>query len=354
MLSSKAALPAGPDVVHKWMSDESAKNWVGIDPESSSGYEDVWRSWLLFLANRQLVSATAPASPSMRNPRGVPAQAHSAKWYSATSQDVVHFLKPRPGQRAGHQPGRRLSPTTQRRYWQLLERIYAFAVECKWVSSNPAAGIPPAERPPPETRQSHTLPPALWLALPSSFPEPNGYQAARDRAILELLYATALAPEEVRELTWGDLLQSDGNVWPARLAATATPAELRVEGVRLAQNRTLPLPASTGAALAAWRRYSLELRGPGHLAPGNRIFASKRAGPLSTRMLFHVSSKAIHQAFRGLGDDAQCDGLIRVGPQVLRNTAIVQMLRAGRPESEVLAFTGLADANSLKTLKRLV
>ncbi|MFW9272972.1 hypothetical protein ACN9O0_12875, partial [Glaesserella parasuis] len=92
----------------------------------------------------------------------------------ATAVDVQNFLRPREGQLSGHQPGRRISEVTRRRYWRLLERIYDHALDHGWVSANPAAGLAPQERPPAEDGQGHCLPAPLWNALPRHIPTADG------------------------------------------------------------------------------------------------------------------------------------------------------------------------------------
>src|SRR2546429_8332588 len=99
---------------------------------------------------------------------------------------------PREGQLSAPHPGRRISEVTRRRYWRLLERIYDHALDHGWVSANPAAGLAPQERPPAEDGQGHCLPAPLWNALPRHIPMADGFQSARDRAILLLLYELAL------------------------------------------------------------------------------------------------------------------------------------------------------------------
>lgn len=310
-----------------------------------SGYALVWRSWAAHL------SGNAP--PTRRKPRAgatlPPPPSLSAKaWHEATAEDVARFLRIRPGQRAHHQPGRQISEVTRRRYWRLLDRIYAHALLQGWVASNPVQAVHPVERPAPEQPTGHVLPQALWTALPRYFPSSDDLQGARDRAVLHLLYDLALAPEEVRALTM------DALCGPAQtpLGPSHTPCFVRLQGLRAAQNRCLALPASCQAALAAWlpfRRHS------GSAADAQAsLFESRKGGPLTIRALFHIASKTIALARQACEGHARPLPLARMGPQVLRNTAIVQWLREGVPPTEVIQRIGVEEVRALAHLQHCV
>ena len=270
------------------------------------------------------------------------------------------FLRIREGQRAHHHPERQISPVTRRRYWRLLERIYDHALEHGWVQANPATGLEPMERPPSEDGKGHCLPPLLWKALPRQFPQADGYQNARDRAIVLLLYEMALAPEEVRALLWKDLRSSESVVWNGNTqepddqeqgAASNTPRYLHIDGGRAAQQRLLEISPNVAKALRDWRGFSRAQRGSSVVDGEHVVFYSRRGGPLSIRMLFHVASQIIQRAHEAQPEDGQKFPLQRVGPQVLRNTAIVQWLRAGVPELEVIARIGVDSNRALRHLQ---
>ena len=259
--------------------------------------------------------------PLPTTPKGK-VNAKARAWQQATAVDVQNFLRPREGQLSGHQPGRRISEVTRRRYWRLLERIYDHALDHGWVSANPAAGLAPQERP--CRRRPGPLPSApLWNALPRHIPVADGFQSARDRAILLLLYELALAPEEVRGLCWRDV-QCAG-------PGDGLPCQLHIDGARAAQQRTLDLSETVVKALQDWKGFSAGQRGPEAVQPDATVFYSREGQPLSVRVLFHVASQLIQRAHAAQPASAQKAPLHRVGPQVLRNTAIVQWLRAAVP-----------------------
>ena len=100
-------------------------------------------------------------------------------------------------------------------------------------------------------------------------------------------------------------------------------------------------------ALAQWQQY----RRAHDPALSGHLFHSRKGGPLSIRALFHVASKVIHEAHAALPDGVQKWPLQRVGPQVMRNTAIITWLRAGLSEVEVIRRIGVEDHRALGHLQ---
>ena len=318
------------ELFQRWMAVEGSKPFQALSTEPDSVYENIWNAWL-----ESMQPAISPTS-------ALPVRRH---WHEAQAEDVVGFLRIRPGQRSHHQPERSLSAVTRRRYWRVLDRIYAFAVQQGWLQTSPVAQLHRSERPPAAEQLGHTLPLALWQQLPQHFAQSDCLQGARDRAILLLLYELALAPEEVRMLRDEHLL--DALEQPVPVASAQVPVLLHVDGVRKAQRRTLDLPAPLGTALRAWWDY----RQAFNADLGGWLFHSRKGGPLTIRALFHVASKVIHEAYAALPPDAQQWPLQRVGPQVLRNTAIVVWLQSGVPESEVVRRLGVENARALARLQ---
>ena len=352
-LHDEAPTPNGVELFAEWLAHEGRKSWDWLDTSPNGSYETVWQAWLQHLDPAHKPTASAKRK-ALTSPKA---------WHEADAIDVQQFLKVRDGQKAHHHPERKISPVTRRRYWRLLERIYDHALEHGWVQSNPARGLEPAERPPSEDGKGHCLPAPLWQALPRQFPVADGYQNARDRAIVLLLYETALAPEEVRALLWKDVRSAVDPLAqgaleikaPEDTQTTAQPADLprflHIDGGRAAQQRLIELPETVAQALVDWRRYSAAQRGPVVVDGEHAVFYSRRGGPLSVRMLFHVASQIIQRAHQAQAEGSQKAPLQRVGPQVLRNTAIVQWLRAGVPELEVIARIGVNSPRALRHLQ---
>lgn len=333
--------PTDLQIFQRWLQAESAKPFQSLSPEPDGVYEHIWRAWV-----HSLQPSSSVAEMHFLCPDDDLSASHL--WHAAQAEDVARFLRIRPGQRAHHQPERTLSEVTRRRYWRVLERVYDFAVLHGWLATNPVSLLRRAERPKAVEQLGHTLPPALWQRLPQHFAASDSLQGARDRAILLLLYELALAPEEVRGLRDEHLLDAQQNPLPSN--SGVAPHWLRIEGARRAQQRTLPVPAPVGAALVAWHQY----RAAHDAALQGWLFHSRKGGPLSIRALFHVASRVIQEAHAALPLDAQSWPLQRVGPQVLRNTAIVMWLQAGVPESEVVSRLGVEDARALVRLQHKI
>lgn len=327
--------PTDIEIFQRWLLAESTKPFQSLSPEPDGVYENIWTAWLHSLQ---------PTSSDTTN-HSEPEQFAPRLWHEAQAEDVARFLRIRPGQRSHHQPERTLSEVTRRRYWRVLERVYDFAVLQGWLEINPVAQLRWAERPKAVEQLGHTLSLALWQRLPQHFAASDSLQGARDRAILLLLYELALAPVEVRGLRDEHLL--DAHQQPQAATAGVAPAWLRIEGARKAQQRTLALPAQVGAALIAWHGY----RKAHDATLQGWLFHSRKGGPLSIRALFHVASRVIQEAHAALPSDTQHWPLQRVGPQVLRNTAIVMWLQAGVPESEVVRRLGVENARALVRLQ---
>ena len=304
-----------------------------LKPQSNAPYQAVWNAWLRFLAQRSVLVD------------GLPQSLH---WLDARPVDVLDFLKPRAGLRANHQPERQLSEVTRRRYWRMLERLYGFAVVNGWVAENPATMMGESDQPDLAPQLGHILPPALWKELPRHFPEGNTLVECRDRAVLHLLYTLALTPEEIRTLKPSDITVHDVLL----VKEVHAKQFLQVDGPRQAQKRKLPLPDECSGALQAW----LSARGqhkPSSASPA--LLCAMTGEALSTSALFHLVSKVVLAANDALAKkgDLQTWMPERVGPQVLRNTAIVHWLNDGVPEKEVVRRVGLKNSKGLHHLRHL-
>ncbi len=304
-----------------------------LKPQSNAPYQAVWNAWLRFLAQRSVLVD------------GLPQSLH---WLDARPVDVLDFLKPRAGLRANHQPERQLSEVTRRRYWRMLERLYGFAVVNGWGAENPATMMGESDQPDLAPQLGHILPPALWKELPRHFPEGNTLVECRDRAVLHLLYTLALTPEEIRTLKPSDITVHDVLL----VKEVHAKQFLQVDGPRQAQKRKLPLPDECSGALQAW----LSARGqhkPSSASPA--LLCAMTGEALSTSALFHLVSKVVLAANDALAKkgDVQTWMPERVGPQVLRNTAIVHWLNDGVPEKEVVRRVGLKNSKGLHHLRHL-
>ena len=312
-----------------WVAHEAAKPRDPLKPESTHAYATVWNAWCRFLAGKTL-----------QTPEGE----RTMTWSDASAVEVRQFLQVRDGQHAAHNPGRQLSEVTRRRYWRLLERIYAYAGHQGLVARNPTIDLVEVDTPAVTPQLGHMLPSALWQRLPEHFPQGDSLYEVRDRAILQLLYDLALAPEEIRAMRPEHLLRDTS----APLGTVATPMALQIEGKRKAQTRKIYLPSPSRRALQAWLSLR-SLHGPSAAAPW--LFCSNRGAQLSTVTLFNCVSNVVVLASASSTLEQQGWQPKRVGPQVIRNTAIVYWLNHGTPVHEVVQRVGLKNAKGLYHLR---
>lgn len=327
---------ADPQMVYQaWLGHQNSNTRLGIESISASAstsYRYIWQSWLKFLAR----SHPEPDA-----------------WVHATPETVISFLSSGMLRLKSGVP----SETSKRRYWRLLSRIYTYALQNGWVSANPFLALAIAETPPVEQPKGAVLIPKLlqacYVALPAHLGTPL---QARDRAMALLIMSAAVTPQEIRAMCISDL-QTD--------PATGKITMLHIPALRSAhQQRTIALDATTSEALSYWitQRYtmpsllkSLE-RAPTHLSQSDlrpaqaRLFISQKSPSVTMETLLYVCSNLIKRACA----EAELPPPARLGPQVLRNTAIVNWLNKGIPAADVARMAGLKNVKGLYHLRELV
>jgi len=279
-------------------------------PMGASGLgqaEFVWRKWLDFCACRGLA------------------------WDAAGPLDVQAF--------AGDVSPRKLttsaqvSPVTLRRYWRILNDLYAYAVLSHTLADNPCVEVMPAIS---EKTASLALPPHLWALLQDNLPGGHSFQARRNRLVLLLMMRCALTVTEILGLTLGCVqapAETPGQ--DARLTYT-----LALSGSRPVQARCMALDACTSAALHDW----LELRRLGNAAAGDRLLigAPNRAA-LSSKGLYKICRSHMAKSLPGIE-------LAQMGPNTLRNTCIAGWFNACVPLQEIQRRCGFKDASVMSRL----
>jgi site-specific recombinase XerC len=298
-----------------WLQTCGQNPWEPLSSDAAKPYGFIWQSWLRFLAGAAEGDAANPLV-----------------WAHATPHQVLAFINHGPQSPKHSQP----SDITRRRYWRVLDRVYDHAVLHGWVRSNPAQGLTRQDMPPSEDPKGAILSPRMWRALERQLPAPDDLITCRDRAILVLLMELGLTPEEVRLLEVGNLCWS-----------TDTPAtieNLQIVGERDKQSRSLPVSRKLHTALQHW----LQARAGYHAMQGQTaLFCTRKAPQLSNHTLLHLVTKTLKQAAAA---SRQAEPA-RMGPQVLRNTVLVQWLDAGCTVSEVLARSGMKSPNALQHLR---
>ncbi|MFN9471187.1 hypothetical protein [Acidovorax sp.] len=174
MDSSTIDPPEGTTLFELWLAKETSKLQDPLGAASSAPYLAIWQSWLKHLSSVLLV---VDRGNSVR----------TLLWHEAGREHVVQFLQPRAGQKSAHNPARPLSEVTRRRYWRVLERIYASALSNNWIVENPVSALSEAETPAVSLQLGHVLPDPIWQALPSCFPAGDSMYEIRDREILFII-----------------------------------------------------------------------------------------------------------------------------------------------------------------------
>lgn len=302
----------GDNAFDHWLLSCGQNPWEPLSPDAAKPYGFIWQSWLRFLAG------------------GESGDPHA--WAQATPLQVLGFINHSPQSPKHGKP----SDITRRRYWRVLDRVYDHAVLHHWAAHNPAQGIAAQEMPPSEDPKGAILSPRMWRALARQIPAPDDLISCRDRAILMLLMELGLTPEEVRLLEIGNLLWSSDT--PPQLEA------IHILGERDKQTRSLPISKPLRTALHHW----LQARAGYHAMQGqSALFCTRKAPQLSNHTLLHLVTKTLKQAAAA----SQLPEPARMGPQVLRNTVLVQWLDAGSSVNEVLARAGMKSPNALQHLR---
>ena len=303
----------GDQAFDHWLLTCGQNPWEPLSPDAAKPYGFIWHSWLRFLAENG-----ATADPFA--------------WASATPEQVLAFINHGPQSPKQSKP----SDITRRRYWRVLDRVYDHAVLHRWVANNPAQGLTAQDMPPSEDPKGAILSPRIWRALERQIPQPDDLITSRDRAVLMLLMELGLTPEEVRFLEMGSLRWNDDE--PRTIEA------IYIEGERDNQTRTLPVSRKLSDALRHW----LQQRASYHAMQGQTaLFCTRKAPQLSNHTLLHLVTKTLKQAAAA----SQQPEPARMGPQVVRNTVLVQWLEAGIPVEEVLARSGMKNPNALIHLR---
>lgn len=239
----------------------------------------------------------------------------------AVKPEQVDTLAVRSFLAALHRDG--LSAHSRGRALSAVRGLFRFARREGVVEADPAAGVtaPRAGRDLPR----HLRPGEIEALLEA--PGSAGALAARDRAILELLYASGLRVSELVGLDWRDLDLS------ARV--------LRVVG-KGGKERMTPFGRAAERALRAWlgeweavRAGAAGAAGAGGRNGGEPVFLNHRGGRLTDRSVRRVVDRAVEAAAVAAG----------VHPHTLRHTFATHLLEGGadlRAIQELLGHASLA------------
>lgn len=239
----------------------------------------------------------------------------------ATGRDVIGFLK--------EQRNRGLTARTVARRVSSLRGFYRFLVQEGFTDTTPLARID-------SPRLWKTLPKALSREEAEALVETpcghDGSQALRDRAILELLYATGLRVSELSDLTLDRIDLTVGYV--------------RTVG-KGAKERVVPMGSRAQQALKEY----LEVGRPS-LRKGRKnhhVFLNRFGGRLSRQSIWKLVKASCRRA--GLPEDTS--------PHTLRHSFATHLLEGGSDLRSLQMMLGHADLATTQiythvTRKRLI
>ena len=218
--------------------------------------------------------------------------------------EVIAFL--RSEQDAG------LAPATLARRLAALRGLFGFLVAERRLTHDPCAELPT----PRARRQLPRLLDEEQVRRLLAAPDPEAAHGLRDRALLEVLYATGARVSEVSDLRTDSLVE-DGGV-------------LRCEGKR-GKHRLVPLGRPAQAALALYlqrERPALQARAPG----AAWLFLSRSGRRLSRDRIFRLVAAY-----------AAREGLPRLSPHKLRHSFATHLIEHGADLRSVQELLGHAD-----------
>ncbi len=216
-----------------------------------------------------------------------------------------------------------LASRSRGRALSAVRSFFGFLCRRAWLDANPAAGV---RTPKQETTLPRHLRPGEVERLVESPSRPGTGSATalehRDRALLEVLYATGLRVGELVGLDWRDVDLS------ARV--------LRVLG-KGGKERMVPFGREATAALRTWLEDWETLHD--HTSGEEPVFVNYRGGRLSDRSVRRIIDR--HAAAAGLPAG--------VHPHTLRHTFATHLLEEGADLRAIQEFLGHA---SLATTQR--
>ncbi|MCH9648605.1 MAG: tyrosine recombinase XerC [Deltaproteobacteria bacterium] len=216
---------------------------------------------------------------------------------------------------------RKLAPSSQGRALSAVRSLFGFACREGYLAANPATQV----RAP---KQPKTLPPELRPGEIENLLEGAAGESelrVRDRAILELLYATGLRVSELVSLEWGDLDLEERS--------------LRVIG-KGQKERMVPFGRQAQVALRLWLEEWEGVRSKDRQKGTDEpIFLHHRGGRLSSRSVRRILDRAAEQAALARG----------VHPHAIRHSFATHLLENG---ADLRTIQELLGHSSLSTTQR--
>jgi integrase/recombinase XerC len=213
---------------------------------------------------------------------------------------------------------RGLAKRSQGRAIAALRAFFAWAARVGEVAADPAARLRTPKAP--RTLPEHLRPGEVEALLEA--PAGDSFAAVRDRALLELLYASGLRVSELVSLDWLDLDLGE--------------RALRVVG-KGGKERQVPFGRPAQEALRRWREIASLACGDG--AADGAVFLNRRGGRLTDRSVRRVLDRAMAATALARG----------VHPHALRHSFATHLLERG---ADLRAIQELLGHASLSTTQR--
>lgn len=215
-----------------------------------------------------------------------------------------------------------LARSSQGRALSAVRGLLRYAVREGEIAANPARAVKTPKAP--KTLPRHLRPGETETLLEA--PDGSEPLGRRDRAILELLYATGLRVGELVSLEWREIDLS------ARV--------LRVIG-KGGKERMVPFGRAAADALRAWLDDWEEVRGTAAPAKEEPVFLNHRGGRLTERSVRRRIDHHVEAAAVAAG----------VHPHTLRHTFATHLLEAG---ADLRSIQELLGHSSLSTTQRYI
>lgn len=227
-------------------------------------------------------------------------QKEKIHWLKAREEDLIRFIH--------HQSRAGLSPRSMARLISSLKSFYRFLVLDGLLKKNPAVDLSS---------------PKTWLSLPKFLtvnevesllrqPDEKNVRGIRDKAMLELLYATGLRASELISLKIKDLNLEDGFLLCFGKGA---------------KERLIPIGE---AAVKAVRKYLDDARSELLKQPSEFLFVTQRGGAFTRQGLWKILKGYVRKA----GLDT------KISPHILRHSFATHLLERGADLRSVQLMLG--------------
>lgn len=238
------------------------------------------------------------------------------EWQSVTSDHVLGFLL--------FLRERRYANSTIARRTAALKSFFSYLAEQRIIAGDPSRCIdsPRVDRYPPRALSQHQVDELLELPLRSSSPE-----GLRDKAMLELLYATGLRVSELVALNVSDVLLAQGAI--------------RCTG-RAGRERVLPLGETALTALEEYLDSARTRLLHNGSQPTDALFLNHRGKRLTRQGLWLI--------LKGYAEEV---GLHDLTPHTLRHSFAAHLLENGAELREVQERLGHASLSTTQIYTQL-